>query len=445
MLVALPSMAQDTLTIDECREMALTYNKQMAASAHATRSALYTAKSYKGNFFPNIYLSGTGLYSTADGSFGIDGGYLPTFLADATGSLAADGGYAYFPGVDLDYDIDAVFMGGVTIEQPIYMGGKINAAYKLALIGKDIAQKQETLTATEVIQKTDEAYAGVVKAAETRKVAEAYQALLGELMKDVESAYRHGMKPKNDVLKVQVRLNESELSLRKAENALRLAKMNLCHYIGRQLTDDINVSEEMPAVVVPSDLQTLDVSQRPEYAILEKQVDMAHQQVKLNRSEMLPQVGLSASYNYLHGIDVNDNTLLDNGNFTALLNVSIPIFHFGERKNKVSAAKSRLLETQMEQQDVNEQMLLELAQAANNLDEALLEVDIAERSLVQAEENMRVSRSQYDAGMETLSDHLEAQTLWQQAYQEKVDAAYQLYLSYVAYQKAAGTLYGGEQ
>lgn len=438
--------AQDTLSIEQCREMALTYNKEMAASAHATQSAVYTAKSYKGNFLPNIYVSGTGLYSTANGSSTLSGGYLPTFLPDATGTLAADGGYAYFPGMSIDYDIDAVLVGSIVVEQPIYMGGKISAAYKMARIGQDIAREQETLTATEVIRNTDEAYAAVVKAGEMCKVATTYRGLLTELMKTVESAYKHGMKPKNDVLKVQVRLNESELALRKAENALRLATMNLCHCIGRPLNDEISVSAELPAVLMPTDneLNSLDVSRRPEYAILEKQVDIAHQQVKLNRSELLPQIGLSASYNYLHGIDVNDNTLLDNGNFTALLNVSVPLFHFGERKNKVNAAKSKLLETQMEQQDMNEKMLLELAQAANNLDEAALELNIAVRSLEQAEENMRVSRSQYDAGMETLSDHLEAQTLWQQAYERRVDAAYQLYLAYVAYQKAAGTLYSDD-
>ena len=59
-----------------------------------------------------------------------------------------------------------------------------------------------------------------------------------------------------------------------------------------------------------------------------------------------------------------------------------------------------------------------------------------------SEENRRVSKSQYEVGLETLSDHLEAQALWQQAYETKVDAHFQLYLNYVAYLKATGTLYG---
>ena len=260
--------AQETLTLEQCREMALKYNKEMAASAKQTESARYTAKSYKGNFFPNFTLSGTGIYSTADGSFGIAGGNLPTFLPDAAGQFLPNNGFAYFPGVDLNYKIGMVYMGGVQIEQPLYMGGKIRAAYKLSLLGKEMARMNETLTASEVIVKTDQAYAQVIKAKEMKKVAEKYNAVLIELMKNVESAHKHGLKPRNDVLKVQVKLNESELNIRKAGNALRLATMNLCHYIGKPLGTDIRTSDSFPEVEQDIQLQISDISARPEYAIL---------------------------------------------------------------------------------------------------------------------------------------------------------------------------------
>ena len=416
--------AQETLTLEQCREMALKYNKEMAASAKQTESARYTAKSYKGNFFPNFTLSGTGIYSTADGSFGIAGGNLPTFLPDAAGQFLPNNGFAYFPGVDLNYKIGMVYMGGVQIEQPLYMGGKIRAAYKLSLLGKEMARMNETLTASEVIVKTDQAYAQVIKAKEMKKVAEKYNAVLIELMKNVESAHKHGLTPRNDGLKVQVKLNESELNIRKAGNALRLATMNLCHYIGKPLGTDIRTSDSFPEVEQDIQLQISDISARPEYAILNQQVAIAKQQVKLNRSELLPQIGVKGSYDYIHGLEVNNQNLFDKGSFSVLLNVSVPLFHFGERTGKVRAAKAKL----------------ELTQAANNLDEARLESSIAERSLQQAEENMRVSRSQYDVGLETLSDHLEAQAMWQQAYETKVDTHFRLYLNYVAYLKATGTL-----
>ena len=438
---SLPSLAQETLSLKECRKMALKYNKEIAASVKQTESARYTAKSYKGNFFPNFTASGTGLYSNADGSYGIAGGNLPTFLPDATGQPVPNGGFAYFPGINLDYKIGWVYMGGVQVEQPLYMGGKILSAYRMSVLGKEMAQMNETLTATEVILKTDQAYALVVKAKEMKTVADKYNAVLAELKKNVESAHKHGLKPQNDVLKVQVKLNESELSIRKAENALRLATMNLCHLIGKPLTSDIRVSGDFPEIEQDLEIQVLDITARPEYGILDKQVAIAKQQVKLNRSELLPKIGVRGSYDYIHGLEINKENLLDKGSFSVLLNVSVPLFHFGERSNKVRAAKAKLEQTRLQQQNMNEQMLLELTQAANNLDEAKLESELSNRSLQQAEENMRVSKSQYEVGLETLSDHLEAQALWQQAYETKVDAHFQLYLNYVEYLKATGTLY----
>lgn len=207
----LPFSAQETVSLEQCREMALKYNKEMAASVRQTEGARYTMKSYKGNFFPNITASGTGIYSTADGSFGMAGGNLPTFLPDqSTGQFVPNGGFAYFPGIDLKYKVGAVYMGGIQLEQPLYMGGKIRAAYRMSVLGKEMAQMNEVLTATQVILKTDQAYVQVVKANEMKKVAEKYHAVLAELYKNVMSARKHGLKPQNDVLKVQVKLNESE-------------------------------------------------------------------------------------------------------------------------------------------------------------------------------------------------------------------------------------------
>ena len=439
-LCALITNAQELLTLEQCRQLALDNNKRMAAANKQTQAAHYTMQSYRGNFFPNFTASGTGLYSTANGTFSLPGGNLPTLMPDANGQPIPNGGFAYFPGIDLNYKVRTVWMGGVQVEQPIFMGGKILAAYKMARLGKQMAQLNENLTATEVILETDQAYALMVKAQEMNKVAESYHAVLQELMKNVQSAYKHGLKSKNDVLKVQVKLNESELAIRKAENALRLANMNLCHLIGKPLIETLQISDDFPVIEQALETQVNDITARPEYSLLNKQVDMAKQQVKLSRSELLPQVGIRGSYDYVHGLKVNEQRLFDNGAFSVMLNVTVPLFHFGERINKVRASKAQLEQVRMEQAELNEKMYLELTQAANNLDEAKLQTALADRSLEQADENRLISKGEYDAGLEPLSDHLEAQALWQQAYETKVDAHFQLYLSYVKYLKAAGKL-----
>ena len=438
-LLPFGTYGQEILSLQQCREMALKHNKQMASALKQTEGAQYMQKSFKGNFFPNFSAYATDMYGSMDGSLKVPGGNLPVFIP-VRPNFNIPIGAAYFPGIDLNLKMKNVLMTGVAMEQPLFMGGKIFAAYNMAKLGVQVSRQNERLTASEVILETENAYALLVKAKEMEKVATTYHSLLKELMKVVESAYKHGLKPKNDVLKVQVKLNESELSIRKAQNACRLATMNLCHLIGKPLTSELQIDDAYPYVGNTKGGELATIADRPEYVMLDKKVELAKQEVKLQRSELLPKVGVRGSYDYINGIKVNEQKLFDKGGFSVMLNVSVPIFHFGERYNKVRASKAKLEQVRLEQANLNEKMMLELTQVENNLDEARLELDLANRSLDQAAENQRVSKSQYEAGLETLSDHLEAQALWQQAYATQVDAHFQLYLHYVNYLKASGKL-----
>lgn len=428
------------LTMEQCRDSALQYNKKRMAAARGTEAARYTLKGTRALFFPDLRLAGSAAYSTIDGALNIPGGLLPVLQPSPAGQMIPTGASAYFPGLGLEYEAGPMFMAGVQLKQPIYTGGKIRAGYGLAKCQLEAARLQEKLTETEVIVAADRAYAQVVKAQEMARVAQTYKELLEELLRNVQSAVKHGLKLSNDELKVRVKLNEGELALRKAENARRLAVMNLCHVMGRSLDESLTVSSVLPEAEAILHDGGATLSARPEYALLERQTEAAALQVKLNRADLLPQVGVVGAYNYMNGLEVNNEKLFDGGSFSALLSVSIPLYHFGERTNKVKAARAKLEQAKAEQAHLNEQMQLELSRACNNLDEARLECELSVRSLEQAEENRVLSEKSYRAGMETLSDVLEAQTLWQQAYENKVDAYFRLYLAGVDYRKAAGRL-----
>lgn len=427
--------SQTILTLDECIRLAKENNNRMEASERQLQASLYERRSAKALFFPSFSLTGNILYSTADGSYSSGAGQLPVFGTDGLPT----GQSALFPGIDLAYDLGWIYHGGIKVEQPIYMGGKILAGYRMAKIGNEIARQSKRLTESEVVVETSRAYAGVVRSKELMQVAEAYHGLLTELMRTVESARKHGMKSQNDVLKVKVRLNESELDLRRAENGYRLAMMNLCHYIGRSLSDKIETDSLLPEIGYASE-RASDIYNRPEYQMLERQSELARQKIVAARSEHLPQVGLVGQYGYINGVELNGQKLLDSWNFLVGVQVSIPIFDFGHRINKIKSAKAQYAQVQAEREDTNERLMLEMSQSFNNLDEAILEKNLAESSVVSAEENLRTSRLQYEKGVETLSDHLEAQTLWQQARRTQVETRINCYLKWLEYQKAAGRI-----
>ena len=443
-----------TMTLEQCRLAAVENNKQVEQSRVEQEKSSHTVRLYKTNFLPKFDIVAADLYSFGKSDVKIPGGHLPIYTYnDAAGqfvpnvTMNADGTYtlnqyADFPAQKMKFKMDNVFLGGVMFEQPIYMGGKVSVAYNMSKIGEKIAGLNIKKTESEVIVATDEAYTMVVRAKEMVKVAEAYKTMLDELYKNVESAFRHGMRTRNDVLKVQVKQNEVELSIQKANNAVRLAKMNLCYYIGKPLDADIDVdatelkeADNQGVVVDP-----LLIINRPEYEMLNQKMELAHEQVKLTRSDYLPNVALTGGYTYINGMKLDGKRLIDNGAASAMVTLKFPVFHFGEGSHKVRIAKAEERLASLEREDLNNKMTLELTQAANNLNEAIAEVKMTAKSLEQAEENVRMSRKQFDVGYETLTEHLEAQSLWQKAYADDVEARCNLFLMKSRYLKAAGLL-----
>lgn len=452
MLASMASAQTDTLTIGQCRELALKHNKELKSADLLTMQAQHTRKSTRAMFFPDISLNGFAAYSNGSGALGLDLTPMLGMAGAVLDGLHGAGTSAYIAQkygdlIPKEFDIDVetgwMYGGHIMLKQPIFMGGKIVAGYRMSRLAVLMGEKNRVKTEAEVIEKADHAYATLVKANELKVVAEKYKELLVELDRNVESAVRHGMRLENDRMKVQVKLNDADLQIRRAENGIRLATMNLCHVIGSPLTERPKVSNQYPAVDDACLLMGDDVTTRPEYSLLDYQVQMAEQREKVVRSEMLPQLALLATYGYANGIKVMDKTLLDSWSFTGGVTLSVPLFHFGERYHKLKTAKLKKEQAMVERDDKVEMMRLELAQCANNLDEARLECELAEKALGQAEINMQLSHKQYLAGTETLSDYLEAQLLWQQAYQTRIDANFRHYLSSVGYLKAAGRLVTG--
>ncbi len=431
--------AQEELTLARCEEIALENNRQVKAAGYRTRASKQTSLGMRGNFFPEFKVSATGLYSTMNETLKIDGGNLPVLApsAESPSGFVPTGEVAYFPGLSLDFKVREMFNSGVSLEQPVYAGGKISAAYRLSKLGVEISEQNERLTRTEVIVATDKAYADAVKAGEMEKVANKYREALDELYRNIDAALRQGMATRNDLLKVQVKLNEAELKQLKARNAVRLARINLCHTIGLPLDSDIAVSAQWPEVLFPSDF-SMDIEARPEYGMLDMQVRAASEEVKIQRANQLPQIGLVASYGYTYGAKVNEKRLFNGTGSNVMVTLSLPIFHFGKYSHNLKSAKYKEEQLRQEQQFQNERMYLEATQAANNLSEIKMECDVAEKSLEQAAENMRISGRSYELGEETLSDYLEAQVLWQQAWQVNVESRYRFYIAYIDYCRATG-------
>lgn len=462
-MLALASIAKaETLTLDSCIQMALRNNREIKAAHVRSLEQQQTEKSYFANYFPNI--AANGLYFNAfknDSHIDLNiGSLIPSGMtayaqaltqgvigavAKVDPQLAQQLATLQLPtlnNVEVNYKLQNIYSVGVSLTQPIYMGGKITAAYKMNKLGTQMAQLNETLTSDQIVVQTSEAYSLLLKATEMHKVALQYDSLLAQLISDVESAERHGLRGHNEVLKVQVKKNEAELQVLQAKNAILLAQMNLCHYIGIALGSDIEIQEVNADQILPADASAT-VLARPEFNLLELKSQLAQQKIKLARSEFLPQLGVQFAATYLHGGELMGSTLLNSNTPVAygVVNLTVPIWHGNEAQHKIKAAKYEYERTMLEQENLVEKMNLELQQAANVLNESIVELELARKSVEQAAENLRNSRRSFDVGLESLSELLEAQTLWQQAYAKKAIAESQLIVNEAKYRKACGQLH----
>lgn len=444
------------MSLDACRQKALEYNKTLSSAKVKLEQTKFDSKSYKANFFPQVSIMAADLYSTAKGDISIDPFQLPIKKLDmATGSfnydvtVLPDGSYVPntmldFPGMKEEWKVKNVFSAGLTLVEPLYVGGKISTAYNMSKIGVDMAKENIRLTESEVVVSTDEAYILAVKAKQLGAVARSYKELLVELKKNVEAAFKQGMMTRNDVMKVQVKLNEAELSIQKADNGHRLACMNLCHVIGMPLDSKIDVDETCPEIMNAAGEQIAagmnSIESRPEFAILNGKTELARQNVKIVKSEILPNVVAGATYSYSNGLELAGKKLVDGCSASVGVLVKVPLDVFGSGTNKVRSAKAAYKIAQLEQEDLNEKMQLELAQCANNVNESFLELQLCQTSLEQAAENMRLSKQQYEVGLEPLSNYLESQALWQKAGADLVQSRCEYYLAVMKYRKASGRM-----
>ena len=451
----LPETPTHTLTLEQCREKALEYNKSLAGAKLQIEKQKADLKAMRTNFLPNFKAYAADLYNT--GKLTITPDFANMFasgLANMNNVMAqmaavpqyaplVDGLKSISEGFSLpadmfEFKIGNVFGAGISLIEPLYMGGKITAGYKMNRIGVQMAHSKVRLTEQEILVSTDEAYLLCIRAKEMGNVARSYKALLDELRRNIDSAVRHGMRTNNDAMKVQVKQNEAELNILKADNAYRLAQMNLAQIVGLPLADPIEVSTDglyLPTVL-PTD--STDISRRPEYDLLSEKTELARLELKLTRSDFLPSLSLFAGYSYLNGMKLMGEKLFDNGSATVGILLQVPLFHFGEGTHKLRSARAAYQIAQLEQEELSEKMQLELLQATNRLQEARLELSITTKSVEQAAENLRLSRKQYEVGTEPLSDYLEAQTLWQQANASAVDARCNYLLAYTKYLKARG-------
>jgi outer membrane protein TolC len=342
-------------------------------------------------------------------------------------------------------DTRNMFAGAVMVTQPVFMGGAIVAANKMADIEVGMAVNTLEAKRQNTLFTIDQAYWQVVSLCHKKRLAESYVELVKKLKADVQRLIEEGVATKGDGLSISVRVNEAEMALRKVNDGLVLSKMLLCQHIGLPVSEQITLADEnTDSIVVEEQPATADVQlaeqNRPELKVLQSSVDLTRQTTNLLKAGNLPQVLLTGGY-----AATNPNTF--NGfekKFAGFWNlgvlVRIPIWNWGDVKYKVRASKGATTIANLELQEARDLVELQVNQNAFKVEEANKRLEMAKADIANAYENLRMANIGYREGFVNTTTVMEAHTAWLQAQSSKIDAEIDVKLSQVELQKALGTL-----
>ena len=465
--VSVPVATAETYSLDSCRAMALSNNKELMVKAERVRQAGYQRKQAFAAYLPALDFAGGYTYNQKKLSLFDSDQLLPTKSFNlATQSYefnvvtnpithqpvtTPDGTpipseVALIPKEAMEFDIHNVFFGAVTLTQPIYMGGKIVAMNRLAKIQEEANRMLQENESQNVIYAVDAAYWTVVSLNAKHRLAKSYVNLLDTLDRNVKLMLDQGVATRSDLLSVDVKLNEANVDLLKVENGLSLSRMALAQICGLPVHSDINVADEGTAQAIPSteiatryNMEEV-YSRRPDLRALEMASEATVQQKRVALSEMLPNIALIGSYSFTNPNMFDGFNNRFGGAFSVGVMVKIPLWHWGGNYNGYRAARSAETISKIQVADAREKIDLQVSQAAYKAQEAVKTYLATESNLAKAQENLRTATLGFREGVITTDDVMAAQTAWLKAHSENIDAMIDVKLCDVYLSKVLGTL-----
>ncbi len=484
-LCVLPTYAgaQQVLTLDECKQMAIENNNELKTAQQKIKIAGYDRNIALANYFPKITATGTYMYTSRDWKLidddkaaeiqnagttlqndvtdkmmqiMSDKDVMTKYMTDAAFKKLIDG----LQTTDIATPINAIgqhitdaltldmhnLCGAVvSVQQPVFMGGKIVASNQMAKYAEELAKSQYDAEHAQVLADIEQAYWQIVSIAAKKNLAENYADLLRQMGKDVDALVAEGFATPSDALTIKVKMNEAEMLYTKATNGLALAKMLLCKECGLPLDSEITLADEtLDAIPVPQMSPVISDEEvyaaRPEIKSLDLAKKIYDKKVAVVRADGLPTVAVMANYAVTNPNVFNGFQNKFGGFFSAGVLVNVPIFHGTEAIQKTRKAKAEAALTQYRLDDAKEMISLQVAQLRQQEGEALEKLTMAEINLENAEENLRVATAGWNEGMIASNVVLQAQTAWLQAHSEYIETGVELQMCSVNLAKAEGRL-----
>ena len=320
------------------------------------------------------------------------------------------------------------------VSQPIFRGGEVRATAKRAELAFDISEYEAEATEFLVRYTAEVAYWSLSRAESYYEAIAQYVAIVESLRDVVAERYDAGYISKSDLLQVASRLSDARYQLSEAEQKRDIALHNFNLLRGVEPTSKVVLAESIFNSVALPVRESVDsvILRHPDYNSSVLSAMRAFWGIRAERARYLPKIEVGAyallqpNMPHVRG----GGTRLDGG---FMLSFSSPIYHFGERRHAVAAARSDYLREVNATLAVVDRITLEESDTWTNLCATRDRVATAQRNLSIAEENLSISTYSYREGLASILDVLQAQLSWLQIYTNTLSAQYDYAVAVSAY------------
>lgn len=324
-----------------------------------------------------------------------------------------------------------------SIRLPLFTGGRIRESIRAArfsLLGSEAALRQSIVETAYEIRK---AYLNALLAQEEHLVHQAHIETQQELLRITSAKYHVGKGLRADVLRVQAELADAQRMLNEEHNRLNAALFDLKAAMGVDLSSDVSPAETLTFVPwAGTELNLLvreAVSRHPRIQELERLVQEAEAQIKVARSDYLPQI-----YGQITGnLRFPDRPPMMGNGIIGMLSAELPIFS-RTRGAEVEGAKASFTRAQQALRALQLEVAEEIAKAWSELEFSRRNVALSEPAISQAEENLRLTQRRFAVGRAISIEVQDAALAVRQAQLNRAEALFNHALAKARLLKASG-------
>ncbi len=382
------------ITLDTCIQTALDKNPDVLAAMHRISASSAMITQARSAWLPRLSVSGT--YAVTDNP---PEAFMMTLNQRQLNMMD--------PGFDPNNPDDTDnYRLSAGLQYRLFDGGKRKKSVDMSRLGKEAASLQLRSVQNELIHQVTKGYYGLLQAQAFVAVQEESVKSLEESFRVAKERFRAGSAVKTDVLNLEVRLAQAREDLIRAENMVRLAAAGLNTAIGDDLIPPEGMDRKEETAEI-SDLPSLDlqaIQNRPEYRAANKMADIKEKAYKKAVGEYFPTVNLFGSYDW----DSEDFSDIQDS-YKAGVMVQWMMFTGFQRHAGVRQANEEWLAAKQEMQKAANQLRLDLKQAHIQASEARERMAVTQKSVVSAEEALRITQEQYTRGATDITMLLTAQ------------------------------------